>query len=71
MVRATQDVDLLTEAERADDVEAELLRLGYRCLYRSADAANYGFDELMEHGLKVKLPLENSSELIFVAEENR
>jgi len=25
----------------------------------------------MEHGLKVKLPLENSSELIFVAEENR
>jgi len=38
MVRATQDVDLLTEAERADDVEAELLRLGYRCLYRSADA---------------------------------
>jgi len=36
----------------------------------SADRTTTG-RELMEHGLKVKLPLENSSELIFVAEENR
>jgi predicted nucleotidyltransferase len=41
VVRATQDVDLLVESERADSIEAELLRLGYRCLHRSADAANY------------------------------
>lgn len=41
VVRATQDVDLLTEAERADEIDAELVRLGYRCLHRSADAANY------------------------------
>ncbi len=41
VVRATQDVDLLTEAEKADEIEAELAKLGYRCLHRSADAANY------------------------------
>lgn len=41
VVRATQDVDLLTEAERADEIDAELARLGYRRLHRSADAANY------------------------------
>jgi hypothetical protein len=41
VVRATQDVDLLVEAEKADQVDAELSRLGYRCLHRSADAANY------------------------------
>ena len=41
VVRATQDIDLLTEAERADEIEAELVRLGYRCLHRSSDAANY------------------------------
>lgn len=41
VVRATQDVDLLTEAEKADEIDAELVRLGYRCLHRSADAANY------------------------------
>jgi predicted nucleotidyltransferase len=41
VVRATQDVDLLTEAEKADGIDSELVRLGYRCLHRSADAANY------------------------------
>ena len=41
VVRATQDVDLLVEAEKADAIEAELVRLGYRCLHRGADAANY------------------------------
>ena len=41
MVRATQDVDLLTDAEKADEIDAELSRLGYRCLHRSADAGNY------------------------------
>lgn len=41
VVRATQDVDLLVEAQKADAIEAELRRIGYRCLHRSADAANY------------------------------
>lgn len=41
VVRATQDVDLLAEAEESEKIDAELLRLGYRCLHRSADAANY------------------------------
>jgi hypothetical protein len=41
VVRATQDVDLLAQAERADDIDAQLTQLGYRCLHRSADAANY------------------------------
>ncbi len=41
VVRATQDVDLLTDIEKADDIEAELLKLGYHRLHRSDDAANY------------------------------
>lgn len=41
VVRATQDVDFLVEAEKADAIETELLRLGYRCLHRSVDAGNY------------------------------
>ena len=49
VIRATQDVDLLVDASMADAVEAALLRLGYRCLHRSADAANYGRgDERMD-----------------------
>jgi predicted nucleotidyltransferase len=45
VVRATQDVDLLTAAEKADEIDAELARLGYRCLHRSADAGNYARDD--------------------------
>lgn len=41
VVRATQDVDLLTDIENADEIEAELIKLGYHCLHRSADAGNY------------------------------
>jgi hypothetical protein len=41
VVRATQDVDLLVDAEKADEIETRLTKLGYRCLHRSADAANY------------------------------
>lgn len=41
VVRATQDVDLLADAENADAIESALAALGYRRLYRSADAANY------------------------------
>jgi hypothetical protein len=41
VIRATQDVDLLTELEKADEIDAQLVKLGYRCLHRSGDAANY------------------------------
>ena len=41
VVRATQDVDLLVEEEKADQIDAGIVKLGYRCLHRSADAANY------------------------------
>jgi hypothetical protein len=41
VIRATQDVDLLTDIEKADEIEAELIRLGYHRLHRSADAGNY------------------------------
>ncbi len=41
VIRATQDVDLLTEIEKADEIEAELLILGYQRRHRSEDAANY------------------------------
>ncbi|MFC4310657.1 hypothetical protein ACFPN2_16310 [Steroidobacter flavus] len=41
VVRATQDVDLLVDADRADDVHAAVTRLGYDCLHRSAEAGNY------------------------------
>ena len=54
VVRATQDVDFLVEAEAADKVHDALLDLGYQCLYRSEDAANYvrgteGLDLLYAH----------------------
>lgn len=41
VIRATQDVDLLTEAEKSGAIDAELTKLGYRCIHRTADAANY------------------------------
>ena len=54
VVRATQDVDFLLEAEAAERVHDALLDLGYQCLYRSEDAANYvraaeGLDLLYAH----------------------
>jgi len=41
VVRATQDVDLLTDGRQADEIDGALLKLGYACLHRSADAGNY------------------------------
>lgn len=41
VIRATQDVDLLVPWEKAEEIEAKLLELGYRRLHRSNDAANY------------------------------
>jgi hypothetical protein len=41
VVRATQDVDLLVDLGKADEIDPELVRLGYRRLHRSHDAGNY------------------------------
>lgn len=41
VIRATQDIDLLVPIDKADQVDARLTRLGYRCLHRSHDAGNY------------------------------
>jgi hypothetical protein len=41
VVRATSDVDLLAPVVRSGEVDAVLVKLGYRCLHRSDDAANY------------------------------
>lgn len=54
VVRATRDVDFLADAEDADRLHDILLALGYRCVYRSEDAANYlrndeGLDLLYAH----------------------
>ncbi len=54
VVRATKDVDFLLEAEAANKVHDALLILGYECIYRSEDAANYvrgteGLDLLYAH----------------------
>jgi hypothetical protein len=41
VVRATQDVDLLVPIEKADQIDAGLQQIGYRCLHRSENAGNY------------------------------
>lgn len=41
VIRATTDVDLLVAAEDAGRVHDAVTALGYECIYRSADAANY------------------------------
>ncbi|MDE2257894.1 MAG: hypothetical protein KGK05_09055, partial [Xanthomonadaceae bacterium] len=54
VVRATQDVDFLADAADAERIDMLLRDLGYRCLHRSEDAANYlrgdeGMDFLFAH----------------------
>ena len=54
VVRATQDVDFLADAADAEKIDTLLRDLGYRCLHRSEDAANYlrgdeGRDFLFAH----------------------
>ncbi|MGE0581040.1 MAG: hypothetical protein AB7P31_02710 [Steroidobacteraceae bacterium] len=45
VVRATMDIDLLTELRSADEVHDVLLALDYRCAHRSTDAATYLRDD--------------------------
>lgn len=54
VVRATRDVDFLVDADDAERLHGILLDLGYRCVHRSDDAANYlrgdeGLDLLYAH----------------------
>ncbi len=54
VVRATRDVDLLADAADARDVDRLLLAIGYQCIHRSEDVANYvrgdeGLDVLFAH----------------------
>ena len=51
---ATRDVDFLVDADDAQRMHELLLALGYRCIHRSEDAANYlrgeeGIDLLYAH----------------------
>jgi hypothetical protein len=67
VVHATKGVDFLLEAEAADRVHEALLRLGYRCIYRSEDAANYvrgseGLDLLYAHRPLARRLLAQTSE---------
>lgn len=41
VIRATQDIDLLADANAADRIDAEMRNLGYECLHRTPDVANY------------------------------
>jgi hypothetical protein len=41
VIRATQDVDLLVDFEKSDQIDEEVIRIGYHCLHRSAEAGNY------------------------------
>ena len=41
VIRATQDVDLLTDADIADQIDTAITKLGYSCAHRSSEAANY------------------------------
>lgn len=67
VVRATKDVDFLVDSEAADRVHDALLKLGYECIYRSADAANYvrdteGLDLLYAHRPLARHLLETATE---------
>jgi len=41
VIRATQDVDLLSDSADSEAIDRALQDLGFRCLHRNADVANY------------------------------
>ena len=45
VIRATQDVDLLVDADDADTIDRTVTTIGYRCVHRSTEAANYQRDD--------------------------
>lgn len=67
VVRATRDVDFLADTDDADRLHHTLLALGYRCVHRSEDAANYvrddeGLDLLYAHRPTARRLLAEASE---------
>lgn len=67
VVRATRDVDFLADADDADWLHEALLALGYRCVHRGEDAANYlredeGLDLLYAHRPTARRLLAEASE---------
>lgn len=67
VVRGTQDVDFLVDATDADRLHDLLLGVGYRCIHRSEDAANYlrgdeGIDFLYAHRPRSQQLLAQASE---------
>lgn len=67
VVRATQDIDFLADAADANRLHDLLLRLGYTCLHRSEDAANYARDDqridfLFAHRQAAERLLQNAQE---------
>ena len=67
VVRATKGVDFLVEAEATGTVHDALLELGYHCIYRSEEAANYvrateGLDLLFAHRPLARRLLAQASE---------
>jgi hypothetical protein len=45
IVRATQDLDFLVDADALAQIDRVMTDLGFRCLHSSADAANYAADD--------------------------
>jgi hypothetical protein len=41
VVRATRDIDFLTDFDDAESIDGALSKLGYRCAHRSENAGNY------------------------------
>jgi hypothetical protein len=67
VVRATRDVDFLADAGDADRLHDLLLDLGYACIHRSQDAANYvrgdeGLDLLYAHRPEARRLLASAEE---------
>jgi hypothetical protein len=67
VVRGTRDVDFLADADDADRLHEILIGLGYHCIHRSADAANYlrgseGLDLLYAHRPEARRLLAAASE---------
>lgn len=67
VVRATRDIDFLVDAADADRLHAVLLALGYRCIHRSDEAANYlrgdeGIDFIYAHRPEARRLLEDAEE---------
>jgi hypothetical protein len=65
VVRSTRDIDFLADADDGDRLHVLLQGLGYQCIHRSADAANYvrgdeGLDLLYAHRPEARRLLETA-----------